>query len=84
MIARDYIGAGPIYADESDSNDESMIIRKFSRSLVLNYITHVHTCSCNKTDIHFIHSYPYIYRVVTLPNLVVVMIIVTSSHLLTI
>ena len=35
----DYLGAGPIYADESDSTDESMIVKKISRSLVLNYIT---------------------------------------------
>ena len=54
LIVRDYLGAGPIYVDKSDNNDGSMIIKKFSRSLVLNYITYVY--SCNKTDIHFIHS----------------------------
>ena len=48
LIVRDYLGAGLIYVDESDSNDESMIIKKFSRSFVLSCITYVYCC--NKTD----------------------------------
>ena len=50
LIVRDYLGAGLIYVDESDSSDvdESMIIKKFSRSFVLNCITYVYCC--NKTD----------------------------------